>query len=313
MYSGTVWTGFILYWNTILQEKIMTKPFTITAVYDKLLRGSEMMQVGLYHLHLLTAAQLCRLHYSMGSYKTVRQRLNDLADNGYVVIDAIPEKFTRGPNYYTLGTKGIRYLADLGLPIDPSVRASKETGKSYMHIKHLLELNDVLIAGLRVTTVDPRLYVAAYIHERELKRTPYKTMVQGITYGLVPDGFLDFHLRREGKADLSLPVLIEHDRGWERESQFRQKIAAYRAFISSGVYKQQFNVGTVTVLVTTYTDMKRVNALRDWTWREVNTDLSVAARFRFALLPQAPEPRLLLFEPRWYTLIDNQPITLMGE
>jgi hypothetical protein len=57
---------------------------------------------------VLTAAQLTRLHYSPGSYKTVRQRLRVLADNGYVVIDAIPGKFTRGPNYYTLGVRGIQ-------------------------------------------------------------------------------------------------------------------------------------------------------------------------------------------------------------
>src|SRR5947209_7820292 len=124
----------------------MAKPFRITPIYDKLLRGSSEMPVSLYHLHLLTAAQLTRLHYSMGSYKYVRQHLHDMAQAGVVVIDAIPEKFMRGPNYYTLGPKGIRHLEDIGLPIDPSVRAAKETGKSYMHIRHLLELNDVFIA-----------------------------------------------------------------------------------------------------------------------------------------------------------------------
>src|SRR5437660_9665061 len=118
----------------------MTKPFTITPIYDKLLRGSETMPVGLYHLHLLTAAQLTRLHYSPGSYKYVRQHLNDLADNSYVVIDAVPKKFTRGPNIYSLGVKGIQYLRDIGLDVDKSVRAAKETGKGYQHIEHLLEL-----------------------------------------------------------------------------------------------------------------------------------------------------------------------------
>src|SRR5437016_7369815 len=93
----------------------MSKAFIITHIYDKLLRGDDKLPVGLYHLHLLTAAQLTRLHYSQGSYKYVRQHLNDLADNGYVVIDAVPAKFTRGPNYYTLGTNGIRYLTEVGL------------------------------------------------------------------------------------------------------------------------------------------------------------------------------------------------------
>src|SRR5436305_7825932 len=121
----------------------MIKPFIINTVYDKFLRGSETMPVGLYHLHLPPASQLCRLHYSQGSYKYVRQHLNDLADNGYVVIDAVPQKFTRGPNIYSLGVKGIQYLRDIGLDVDKSVRASKETGKGYQHIEHMLELNDV--------------------------------------------------------------------------------------------------------------------------------------------------------------------------
>lgn len=289
----------------------MNKPFLITPVYDKLLRGDERMPVGLYHLHLLTAAQLTRLHYSMGSYKAIRQRLKVLADNGYVVIDAIPEKFHRGPNYYTLGPKAIRYLADLGLDIDKSLRASKETNKGYMHIRHLLELNDVFIAALRISTLDKRLYVAEYCHERALKRTPYKTMVHGQTYGLVPDGFLDLRVKREGQADLRLPVLLEYDRGWERERQFKQKIAAYRAYLQSGAFKQQFSVGNITVIVTTFTDIKRVADLRKWTWDEVQTDQYLLGRFRFALLPKPPEPSQLLFDKRWYTLASDQPIALL--
>jgi hypothetical protein len=289
----------------------MSKMFNITPIYDKLLRGSDSLPVGLYHLHLATAAQLTRLHYSPGSYKAIRQRLKILADEGYVVIDAIPEKFYRGPNYYTLGAKGIQYLKELGLDMDKSVRAAKETNKGYMHIRHMIELNDVYIAALRLSTVDPRLYVARYNHERELKRAPYKVMLQGQTFGLVPDGFLDIHVRRAGQPDLSLPVLLEHDRGWEREKQFKQKIAAYRAFIQSELYKQQFGVGTITVIFTTFTDMERVAAMRRWTWDEVRSDPYLIGRFRFALLPRPPEPQHLLFEPRWYTLASDQPIALL--
>jgi Replication-relaxation len=288
------------------------KSSIITPIYEKLLRGDEQMQVGLYHLHLLTAAQLTRLHnYSMGSYKAIRQRLRVLADNGYVVIDAIPEKFHRGPNYYTLGAKGIHYLADLGLEVDKSLRAGKETGKSYMHIRHLLELNDVFIAALRISTLDQRLYVQDWCHERTLKRMLYKTMVHGATYGLVQDGFLDLRVKREGQADLRLPVLLEHDRGWERERQFKQKFAAYRAYLQNASFKQQFGVGNITVVVTTFTDMKRVADLRKWTWDEVRTDQYLLGRFRFALLPQPPEPQHLLFDKRWYTLASDQPIALL--
>jgi hypothetical protein len=291
----------------------MSKTFIITPIYDKLLRGDEQMQVGLYHLHLLTAAQLTRLHYSMGSYRTIRQRLRVLADHGYVLIDAIPEKFTRGPNYYTLGTKGFQYLSDVGLNVDKSLRAAKETNKGYLHIQHMLELNDILIAALRVKTIHPDLTAYRFAHERILKRTPYKVMLQGQTYGLVPDGFIDFHLKRAGKPDLSLPVLVEHDRGYEREHQFKQKIAAYRAFLQSGAYKQHFDTEGMTVIITTFTDLSRVSELRKWTWEELHTDKVTAGRFRFTLLPQPPEPKQLLFDKRWYTLASDQPIALVGD
>jgi hypothetical protein len=291
----------------------MSKTITmITPVLDKLLRGDEQMPVGLYHLHLATAAQLTRLHYSIGSYKTIRQRLHDLAEAGYIVIDAIPEKFHRGPNYYTLGTKGFQYVAGVGMNVDKSLRAAKETNKGYLHIQHLLELNDVLIAALRASTIDPRLYVARYEHERELKRKPYKVMLQGQTYGLVPDGFIDFHMKREGRSDLSLPVLLEHDRGFEREHQFKQKIAAYRAFLSSGAYKEQFKVEGMTVLVTIFTSLQRMDDLYKWTRDELSTDPITAGRFRFGLLPRPPEPKQLLIEKRWYTLAGDQRIALVG-
>jgi hypothetical protein len=101
------------------------------------------------------------------------------------------------------------------------------------------------------------------------------------------------------------------DRGWERERQFKQKIAAYRAYMQNQAYRQQFNVGNITVIVTTFTDMKRVAALRSWTWDELQSDPSLIGRFRFALLPQPPEPRHVLFDARWYTLLSDQPIPLL--
>ena len=50
-------------------------------------------------------------------------------------------------SYYTLATKGMRYLIDIGLDTDKSFRASKEVDESYLHLRHSLELNDVLIAA----------------------------------------------------------------------------------------------------------------------------------------------------------------------
>lgn len=108
-------------------------------------------------------------------------------------------------------------------------------------------------------------------------------------------------------------MLLEHDRGTEREQAFKRKIAAYRALLQSGAFKEQYNVGNITILFTTFTDMKRVAELRKWTWDEVQNDQTVYGRFRFTRLPSSPEPRHLLFEPRWCTLVSDQPVALLGE
>src|SRR5947207_8542504 len=165
----------------------MSKAFAITPVHDLLLRGTADMPVGLYHLHLATAEQLTRLHYKPGMLKTVQKRLKVLVDNGYVQADCLPTKFFKSPYYYTLDTKGMRYLADIGLDTDKSLRASKEVSESYLHLKHAMELNAILIAALQLKRTDPRYYLSRFIHERTLKRTPYKVTSNGQTITLIPD------------------------------------------------------------------------------------------------------------------------------
>lgn len=81
-------------------------PFGITPVYDILLRGSKEMPVGLYHLHMATAEQLCRLHYSLGTIKSVKARLRILVMHGYIQQDERPTKRLRSKYHYLMGTKG---------------------------------------------------------------------------------------------------------------------------------------------------------------------------------------------------------------
>ncbi len=269
----------------------MSKAFAITPVHDLLLRGSTDMPIGLYHLHLATTEQLTRLHYKAGMLKTVSKRLKVLTDNGIIQADCIPTKLFKSPYYYTLDTKGMRYLADIGMDTDISFRASKEVSESYLHLRHALELNDVLIAALRLKHADPRYYLARYVHERILKRTPYKVSMNGHQVSLIPDGFLDFHVRRPDAPDLSLPLILEHDRGTEQQEHFRRRIRAYSAFLSSGAYKQALGITAVTV------------AFKP----------QLAGMFIFAELPKPLEPHHLLFERRWYTLTSDQPIALLGE
>jgi len=243
----------------------------------------------------VTTEQLTRLHYKAGMLKTVSKRLKVLVDNGYIQADCIPTKLFKSPYYYTLAAKGMRDQEGIGLDTDTSFRASKEMSESYLHLRHALELNDVLIAVLRLKHADLRYYLSRYVTERTLKRTPYKVEYNGASISLIPDGFLDFHKRRPGQPEPSLPLILEHVRGTEQQEHFRQCIRAYRALLQAGAHKQLFSVEAVTVAFTTFVSTRRVMHMRAWAYQELQTEPQLAALFLFAELPKPLEPRHLLF------------------
>lgn len=285
----------------------MTKTFAITPTHDLLLRGSADMPIGLYQLHLATTEQLTRLHYKPGMLKTVSKRLKVLVDNGYVQADCIPTKLFKSPYYYTLATRGMRYLANIGIDISSSFRESKEVSESYLHIRHALELNDVLIAALRLKFADPRYYLARYIHERTLKRTPYKN--GNVT--LIPDGFLDFRIRVPNGPERYVSLVLEHDRGTEQQEHFKRRIRAYKDFYVNNGQMQLFGVKTAITAFTSFVSAKRVSQMREWTYQELQGNPQLMGLFIFAELPKPLEPRHLLFERRWYTLTNDQSIALL--
>lgn len=286
----------------------MNKAFAITPVYDLLLRGSPDMPIGLYHLHIATAEQLTRLHYKPGMLKDVGKRLKKLTDNGYIQADCIPTKLFKSPYYYTLDTKGMRYLEAIGLDTDQNFRASKEVSESYLHLRHALELNDVLIATLKLKRTHPQFYLARYIQERIFKRSPLVVVSSGVTVRLVPDSFLDI---RQRTTNQSLALLVEHDRGTEQQEHFRRRIRAYKTFLASQAYKDLLQTNHVTVAFTTFVGSKRVSQMRDWTKAELISEPQLSSMFIFAELPKPLAPRDLLFEHRWYTLASDQPIALL--
>jgi len=53
--------------------------------------------------------------------------------------------------------------------------------------------------------------------------------------------------------------------------------------------------------------------MREWTKAELQTEPQLASQFLFAELPKPLEPTHLLFERRWYTVMNDQPIALLGE
>jgi hypothetical protein len=306
--------------RTTTQDKV----FAITPIYDILLRGSEITPVGLYHLQIATADQLCRLHYSKGSIKTIKARLKDLVTYGYIQYDAIPTKFTRSPYYYALDRRALDYLEEAGYDIKAYFRPSKEINKSSLFIQHTLEINDVLIAAALLRKADSRYHLAGFLHERTMKQTPYTARYQRpagnkvkdeITT-LIPDGFFDFRLTTPEGKQRRRPVLLEHDRGTEEQKYFKRKIRAYIVFLKAQAYKDLFHTSTITIIFTTFAGAHRLEEMREWTRQECNATnepAGVVTSFLFTTLPPALEPGMLFLSPVWHYATDTKPVSLLAD
>ncbi len=298
----------------------MSKQFRVTPVYDLLLRGSADINVGLYQLHLATAEQLCRLHYSEGSIKMVKKRLKTLTDNGFIQADSVPTRQYKSPYFYTLGAKGIQYLESIGIDVPQSFRESKEVGQHYLFVQHALELNDIIITANLLRKVAPIYILANFIHERTFKRYPYTASWQEHgktqTQRLVPDAFLDFRVTT-ASGQRRIPILLEHDRGTEGQDHFRRRLRAYLVLLKKGDYQQYLGVKAVTVAFSTFAGELRVKQMRDWTQSEltaIGAPSAVSSLFLFGAFMQPLDPRRVWLEPCWFTTgLSQPPVSLLSE
>jgi hypothetical protein len=283
-----------------------THTFVLRPAHDRLLRGSDAVPVGIYHLQLTTPEQLCRLHYSMGSLTAVKARLKELVDSGYVLADAIPTRRGKSPYYYTLGPQGVRYLSELGYTIRDSFRPSTEVDKSYLHIRHTLDLNDVLVAAALVTRVDSRYHLEELTHERTLKRHPIVMQApyhgRQMTFRLIPDGIVVFRLILPDRQP-KMTVFLEYDRDSEGQDKFRRRIRSYITLLATQAYRERVDAKRIVVAFSTFAGQEHMHEMRRWTEEELHSTSEpweVGAAFAFSHLPKAPTPEQAWFEPRWH-------------
>lgn len=288
--------------------------FFITPAYDILLRGSETMPIGLYHLHLATAEQLTRLHYAKGSLKAVKAKLRLLADNGYVQIDELPTKRLRSPYHYLLGTKGVDYLKEIGMDVQKAFRSSKEVHTSSLFVAHTLELNDIIISAALLKRVSSSHWLESFIHERELKAHPYKVVWQGGTFSLIPDAFLIFRMLVPDGRQRRMPIVLEHDRGSEEQHYFRRRIRAYLMLLKKEGYKELFGVGGITIAFTTSAGVERLKKMREWTATELQEtgETQYKHLFYFTLVKNPIDPYLVWVNTTWLPVLENRPTSLLG-
>lgn len=306
-----------------MAKRAKTPFIGITPSFDVMLRGSQEMPIGLYHLHMATARQLCRLHYADGSFKAVREKLRILHEHKYVQLDAVPVKSvkaTRSPYLYALDKLGFEYLEAAGMDVYKPFRSSKEIDKAYIFVKHTLELNDIIISAALLKRSHNNVWLESFRHERELKRTPYRATWQGGGYNLIPDSLLLFRVTVADGRQGRLPIVIEHDRGSEEQKYFRRRIRAYLHMLRNEGYRQLFGVNGITIAITTSTGVERLKQIREWTARELEEtgETQYKHLFYFTLVnpPQKPvdppiDPFQVWVNTTWLPLYNRVPVALL--
>src|SRR6266700_822303 len=143
------------------------KTFVVTPVHDLLLHDLNTLQRA-------TAEQLTRLNYKMGMINTVKQRLKDLTDAGYVLPLSHPS--IRLPYMYALDRKGLNYLQEQGVDVREYFRPSQEedSAKNFLFREHMLSISDILIHTSLFVKSEPYFRIGIMQHERVFKNSPMK-------------------------------------------------------------------------------------------------------------------------------------------
>lgn len=281
-------------------------PISVNARDDTILRA-----IATYFF--LTVEQIVRLFYRHGSLPYVRVRLKRLADAGFLARLRLPSPGPGNtPWVYTLGRRGIAYLADAGEEdVAGRFRASETQERSYLFLSHTLAVNDVLIAATLLERAMPGVRLAQMRHERALRHEPVRvTTPEDEHLAVVPDGWLDFHIRQVARAC----VVLELDRGTVEQKACKRKLRALLAY-ASGPYQEAFGTESITVAIATTAGEERARHLLSWceqVLRERHVERE-ADLFLVTALPsrEAPDPTWLFLSPVWWQPFADAPSPLL--
>jgi Replication-relaxation len=296
------------------QRTITNKLFSISGVNDRLLQA-------IYRFHLLKPEQLTRRYYSQGSLTFVKARLKLLTDHGYLEANQQPTTRGRSPFFYTLASKGIKYLKEAGFEVNRYYRPSRKV--EYLpFLLHTFTVNDVLIAAELLAEGHSQLALAEAQHELVLKQDPCKVPVErersagdgnrlAKYISIVPDGWLDFrYVRGTGTQERRMCIWLEVDRGTVGMKAFKEKASAILTFYKSGAYQRRFGTNSLRVAFATTDGMTRVMQMRTWlcdVLAKQREKPGAAERFVCTALPNDIDPHTLFLTPVWHIPLDNTP------
>jgi hypothetical protein len=85
--------------------------------------------------------------------------------------------------------------------------------------------------------------------------------------------------------------------------------------ITTGWYKQHFEVKSMTIAFTTFAGERRRDKLREWALRELQGEgRRLASGFLFTAQQQPPDSQHMWLNPCWYTpFMDDKPVAMLAK
>jgi hypothetical protein len=257
----------------------------------------------------ISASQLTRLLYAETSKTFVQLKLEGLYHHAYVERIPVPPTTARGGTSlpaYTLDRKGWDYLKGLGL-VEGKFK-SAEAAKEPMFLRHSLSSHDLLILTHSLAKSHPRIELARFETEAELKAHPVLVTAQGEKTKVMPDGWVELHIDSEDQVCLAL----ELDRNTIKRGAFTKKVAALIGY-SQGMYQKEFGTESLTIAwVAALGGERRLKEMIYWT--EVTLSQIGASNkadmFRFAAFDPAASDPSNLVSPIWFRPFGTQLLPL---
>ncbi len=305
--------------------------------------------------YLMAVWQLVKLHYSPTSATRASTKLQILSGNNqktpsetYLHREGLEKKTAGNPIYvYSLATDGMNYQRKNGYPtLTRRFRPSEAGELSYNAKIHLLNVNDVLIAGRNLPKYAPDIRLASWLHDFDLQKTPARVDYErrlsekrggGISDERVkidPDGMFDFRLQlATSDKERRRVILPEIDRGSETEiERFKKKLSAYVYYaMPGGAFEEMFGKTNKRIAwIVTRGGEKRMKTIKKWCEDELmeqglEHEFNL---FRFTYLEQVTEinqttgevkkreelaidPKTFFLSPIWYKPFHQEPDTLL--
>jgi len=271
----------------------------------------------------LTADQLTRLVYGSKVLNYVRDHLKELYQDRYLerlylypdFDDPSASPYGSPLAVYCLASKGIAYLRKMGGTFPQRFNPSEQARRNNRFLRHTIEANDLLIQCHALARCDSTSQLVSFTTERELKRNPGVTRLNGKLVKVIPDGWAHISRLWPGRTTPNHHYICwELDRGSIEQEAFRKKIRYLIAWLENG-YIDRFQTTSVNLAFLTTDSPQRVDDMIHWTEAEMGQSrrIDYAPFFLFSNFQQDKvHPFHVFLEKTWQQPFSDSAVSLLA-